>query len=235
MQRRRTVLAQSFEVIRRGIAFVASESILRVNRVPLFHACIAMRFGQDGSGSDGNAARVAFDQRFLLDENIELHGVNQQIIGLNSELLERRGHGLTAGLVDVPGINALGVDLRDSPSDGMFVNAGGKLRAAVGSKFLGIVETNNAALGIKNDRGGDNGPKKRAAAGFIETGDAHPAKLPRGSLETGRAETAHWTKILARRERARCVVSFVTQSNHRINAHGPPRGEPGREERDTGE
>lgn len=70
MKRRGTVLAQGFEVVGSGVALVAREAVLRIHGVPLFHASVAMRFGEDGSGGDGNAARVAFDERFLLDENI---------------------------------------------------------------------------------------------------------------------------------------------------------------------
>ena len=70
MKRRGAMLAQGFEVIGSGVALMAREAVLRVHGVPLFHASVAMRFGKDGSGGDGNAARVAFDERFLLDENV---------------------------------------------------------------------------------------------------------------------------------------------------------------------
>ena len=74
----------------------------------------------------------------------------------------------------------------------------GKFRAAFGGKFFRVIETNNASLGIENDRGGNDWAEERAAAGLIETGDAHPAKLSRRSLETGRAESVHCAEILAR-------------------------------------
>lgn len=80
----------------------------------------------------------------------------------------------------------------------MLVNTSGEFRAALGGKFFRIVEPDNTALGIENDRGGDDGAKESAATGFIETGDAHPAKLSRLSLETGRAKSAHCAEILAR-------------------------------------
>src|SRR5271154_1436813 len=118
MQWRRTVLAESFEVIGRGVALVPSKSVLRVNHVPLFHAGIAMRFGEDGRGGDGNAAGVAFDERILLDEDVELPGVDEQIIRLNGELLQGRSHGLAAGLIDVSRIDALGGDFSEGPGDG---------------------------------------------------------------------------------------------------------------------
>ncbi len=115
MQWRRTVLAQGFQMIGCCVAFVASEAILRVDDVPLFHASVAMSLGQDGGSGDGNTASVAFDQRLLLDENVELHGVNEQVIWLDRKLLQGGSHSLAAGLIDVPRVDALGVDFRDGP------------------------------------------------------------------------------------------------------------------------
>src|SRR5712692_5253625 len=64
-------LPKSFEVIGRGVTFVPGEAVLGKHGVPLFHASVAVCLGQNGSSGDGNAARVAFDERLLLDENIE--------------------------------------------------------------------------------------------------------------------------------------------------------------------
>ena len=130
------MLAQGFEVIGSGVALMARETVLRVHGVPPFHASVAMRFGEDGSGGDGNAARVAFDERFLLDENIELHGVDEQIIRLDGQLLQGSGHGLAAGLIDVPGVDALGIDFRDGPGESVLANAHGKFRTALRGKFF---------------------------------------------------------------------------------------------------
>ena len=192
MKRRRTVLAQSLQMVGSGVALVAGEAILRINGVPLFHASVAMRFGKDGGSGDGNTAQVAFDERFLLNENIELHGVDKQIIRLDGELLQRGGHCLATGLIDVPSIDALGVDFRDGPGECMLVNARGKFRTAFRGEFFRIVEADNAAFGIENHRGGDDRAEERAAASLIETGDAHPAELSRRSLETGGAQAAHF-------------------------------------------
>ncbi len=109
------MLTQSFEMVGSGVTFVASESVLRVNGVPLFHARVAMGFGKDGSRCYGNAARVAFDEGLLLDENVELHGINEQIIRLDRELLQGGGHSLAAGLIDVPCVDALGIDFSNGP------------------------------------------------------------------------------------------------------------------------
>lgn len=109
------MLAKGFQMIGRGVPFVPGEAVLRVDGVPFFHAGVAMRLCEDGGSGDGNAARIALDERFLLHQNVELHGVDQQIIGLDGELLQRRGHGLAAGLINVPGVDALRVDFRYRP------------------------------------------------------------------------------------------------------------------------
>ena len=129
-------MAKSFEMIGCGVTFVARKAVLRVDRIPPFHAGVAMCFSEDGSSGDGNTPRVAFDEGLLLDENIELHGVDQQIVRLDGELLQSGGHGLAAGLIDIPGVDALGIDFRDGPGERMLVDACGKFHAALGGKFL---------------------------------------------------------------------------------------------------
>jgi hypothetical protein len=223
MKRRRAVPSEGFEVVGSGVTLVAREAILRVDSVPLFHARVAMSFGEDRGGGDRYAACVALDERLLLDLNIQLHGVDEQIIRLDGKLFESGSHGLAAGLIDIPGVDALGIDFRNGPGESVFVNACGKFGAAFSGEFLRIVEADNATLGIENNCGGDDGAEESAAAGFIETGDAHPAKLSRRSLETGRAEAAHCAEILARRPEL--VRSLVSQCDDGIDPGGAPRGE----------
>jgi hypothetical protein len=79
----------------------------------------------------------------------------------------------------------------------VFPYARGKFRAALSGKFFRIVEADNAPLGIEDDGGGNDRAKQRSTAGFVNAGDARPAQLARRSLETGRAESAHWFAILA--------------------------------------
>ena len=144
-----------------------------------------MRFGEDGGSSNGNAARVTFDEGFLFDENVELHGVDQEIVGNDAKLLKRGGHGLAAGLINVPGVDAGGINFGDGPRERVLANAEGEFSAALVRNFFGVVEADNAALGIEDDGGGDDGTEESAAAGFVNAGDARPAEFARGSLKTG--------------------------------------------------
>src|SRR5260370_29644829 len=136
VQRRWTMLAQSLQVISRSVALVARQAILRIDCIPLFHAGVTVRFRQDRGGSDRNAAAVAFDQRFLFDQDIELEGVNQQVIRDDGKLLQGRGHSLTAGLVDVPRVDALRIYLRDRPGQRVDADALSQLRAPLRRKLF---------------------------------------------------------------------------------------------------
>src|SRR5262249_48571020 len=189
VERRWAEAAEGFHVFVRGVALVLSETVTGVRGVEFFEARVAMGFGKDGSGGDGNAPGVALDEGFLLDQHIELHGVDEQIVRNDRELLEGSGHGLAAGLIDIPSVDAGSVDFGDCVSKSMFANAEGKFAAAFGSKFFGVVKANDAALVIENDGCSDNGAEQGPATGFVDAGDARPAKLARGSLKPGRAET----------------------------------------------
>ena len=129
---RGTMLAESLKMVARGVTLVAREAILRIDGVPFFHAGVAVGLGEDGGCGDGDAASIAFDEGFLLDEDIKLHGVDEKIVRYDTELLKRGGHGLAAGLINVPGVDALGIHFGDGPGEGVFANALGELHAAAG-------------------------------------------------------------------------------------------------------
>src|SRR5256885_16189675 len=185
MKRCRAETAEGFEVNGSAVTFVLGEAVAGKIGVEFIEARIAVSFGKNGGGGDGNAARVPFDKRFLFDEDVELHGVDQEIVGNDGKLLERSGHGLAAGLIDVPCIDAGGINFGDGPGEGVLADAGGKIIAAFGRNFLGIVEADNAALGIEDDGGGNDRTEKSATAGFVNASDARPAEFARGSLKTG--------------------------------------------------
>src|SRR5271156_989012 len=131
MKRRGAGRGEPPQMIGSAIAFVPGEAVLRIDEVPFFHASVTMSFGEDGSRGDGNTPGIAFDEGFLLDEDIELHGVDEQVIRLDRKLLESGGHGLAAGLVDVPGVDSLSIDFGDCPGERMLADAGGKFQAAL--------------------------------------------------------------------------------------------------------
>ncbi len=195
MEGRRAMLAKGFEMAGRAVALVAGEAVLRIDGVPLLHSRVPMRFREDRGCRDGDAAGIALNQGFLLDQDVELHRVNEQVIRRNRQLLQRCGHRLARGLVNVPRVDALRVHFGDRPRERVFTDARRELRAAFGRELFRIVEADDAPLGIENYRGGNDRTKQRAASGFINAGDAHPAQFARRSLETGGAESAHWLGV----------------------------------------
>ncbi len=98
---------------------------------------------------------------------------------------------MAAGLVDIPGVNALGVDFSDGPGEGVFTDARGELGATIRSEFFGVVETDDAAFGIEDYGGGSDWAEEGAAAGFVDAGDAHPAQLAGGAFESGATLARH--------------------------------------------
>jgi predicted transcriptional regulator len=103
----------------------------------------------------------------------------------------------------------------------MLANFLGEFCAALGGEFFGVVQADDSALGVENDRGGDDGAKQRATAGFVETRNARPAEFARRSLKTGRAESAHTKEevmpgaILARKTRR----TLVFRQANTLTAH----------------
>jgi len=109
-----------------------SQAILRIDGVPFFHAGISVGLGQDRCSRNRDAARVTLDQGFLLDHHVELHRVNQQVVGPDGELFKRRLHRLAAGLIDIPRVNALRVYFGNGPGNRVLMNPLGKLGSPFG-------------------------------------------------------------------------------------------------------
>ena len=191
MQRGGAEFAQGFEMFGGAVAFIFGEVVLGELLVEFAHTAVALGFGEDGGGGDGNGAGVAVNQRFLFDEDIEFDSIEQQVIRSHGEFRESGGHGLAAGLQDVPCVDAAGIAFGDGPCERVLANFLSELFAAIGSELFGIVEADDAAGGIEDNGGGENGTEERAAACFVETGDARPARLSRQPLEPRVAPSGH--------------------------------------------
>ena len=98
-----------------GIPFMLGQAVLRIYPVPFIHHAVAFDFGDDGRRGNGHGKRIAVNQRFLLDEHIQLHCIQQKIIWRNSKLPERLGHGLAARLINIPRVNPARIDLCEGP------------------------------------------------------------------------------------------------------------------------
>ena len=115
MMRRGAVQSQCGKMIGSGVSFVLPQAILWVDQIPFDHQAITLDFCQDGGGRDRDGTRIAVNQRFLFNQFIKPHRIQQQIIGSNFQQRQSLGHCLPAGLVDIPRVDAARVDLRHAP------------------------------------------------------------------------------------------------------------------------
>lgn len=191
MQRGRTEQAERFEVVGCAVAFILREAVLRIELIELEHAAVAIDFGEDGRGSDRDGARVAVNDRFLFDGQIEFDGVEQKVIGKGTQLRNSRNHRLAAGLINIPGVDAAGVDFGDGPGERVLADTAGELDAAFVREFFRVIEADDAALGIEDDSSGEHGTEEGTAASFVEAGDALPTVLSRDALVARAAEPCH--------------------------------------------
>ena len=187
--------AKGFEMIGRAVAFVGSQIVLRIGSVQLLDELVARHFCQDGGRGDGDGAGVAVDERFLREGKVEFDGVEEEIVGRNGELGDGQSHGLAAGLENVPGVDAGGFHLGNSPGYGTFADEWSELSATFGREFFRIIEAANDAPGVENGRSGNYGAEQSAATGFVEAGDAEPAGLARQTFETRGTEAAHHREV----------------------------------------
>ena len=124
-------------------------------------------FGDDGGGGDGERERVAVEEAGLGARVVEAHGVNQQVVGRESEALDGGEHGDARGLVDVDAVDGLGVHLGDGDGEGAAADMAVEPLALLAVELLGVREAGageGADAGWEDDCGGDDGAEERAAA-----------------------------------------------------------------------
>ena len=80
------------------------------------------------------------NQSFLLDGKIEFERVEEEIIRKRLKLRNGGDHCLPAGLIDVPGVYAAGINFGDGPGQSVLADALGENEASLVFNFLGIIE-----------------------------------------------------------------------------------------------
>jgi len=187
---------EGLQVVGRSVALVLSQPVLRVELIELFHAVVALDLCKNRCCGDRNRPRVSVNQGLLFNREIKLESIEEQVVRKRTQLRDGGDHCLSAGLVDVPGIDAAGIDLGRGPCQGVLADAVREFAATLGSQLLGIVEPYDAALGIQDDGCGYDGSEERTSARFIESGDALPTAVSRFALVSGAAEASHRLRIL---------------------------------------
>src|ERR1041385_2842976 len=150
------------------------------------HQEIAVDLRHDGSRGDGDTSRVAVDQRNLRHlQRFDGHGVEQQHVRADVQILHRLGHGQLAGAEDVDGIDGPRLDHTDSygPGAAEDVTAGGD--SVIEVEDLGVVDADHGRLAVEDDRGGDDRAGQTAAADLVRTGDGAKTKIAEPGLDRG--------------------------------------------------
>ena len=80
MQRRRTILHQSCQMLRRAVALVRSQTILGKHGIPLAHHSVAFDFGKNRSRRNRSRKRIPVDDGFLRQIAIQPQRIDQKMI-----------------------------------------------------------------------------------------------------------------------------------------------------------
>ena len=188
MVRRWAVHPESFQMLWRGIAFVAGKSILRIDLVPIIHDAVALDLGNNRGRCNGNGAGITVNERLLLAADVKHHRVNQEVVRRKRQGFDCGRHSLAAGLIDVPSVDARRVHFRDRPGERVLANARREFFAVFGSEFLGIVEADDSPSGIQDYGRRYDRAEERATSYFVNSCDSLPTVLPCKALVARGAE-----------------------------------------------
>jgi hypothetical protein len=184
------VVGEGSAVLGGGIALVGGEAVLGVEEVEVSHEGVAVDFGDDGGGGDGEGERVAVEEAGLgagvgyLGE-VEEHGVDEEVVGGEGEALDGEEHGEAGGLVDVEAVDGGGVDFGDGEGEGVLADLAVEELALVLGELLGVFEAEAGEGGGargEDDGGGDDGAEEGSSTDFVDTGDEGEAVVAEGLL-----------------------------------------------------
>jgi hypothetical protein len=178
MGRRRAEATEGFEMLGGGISFMDRESVAGIKPVQFGHGPVAEDFRDNASGRDGVTAAVALDEGSLR----ERHRAHEQAV---DQHVDRRGiqsgkgevHGAVGGAQDVGGVDGGRVNFGDGERELVMKDTFEEAFALSVTQLLGIVQSDQV-LGQtvvdptdgQDHGGGHHGPRQRAAAGLIDSG-----------------------------------------------------------------
>ncbi len=179
------VLAEGAAVLWRGVALMGGEPVLRVESVQLAHERIAVNFGNDGGGGDGEGERVAVEEPGLGAGVVDAQGVDEEVIGRAGKSVDRGEHGEAGGLVDVDPVDGLGVDGGDRDGESAAFDAFVEPFPIFAGELFGVGEAGageGAAVAREDDGSGDDGAKECATADLVHAGDGLKAVVAKRLL-----------------------------------------------------
>ena len=187
VERGGAVLGDGGAVLAGGISGVARPAILRMLPVEVGHVVVAVGFGQNGGGGDGEVAGVALDEggvRQGLGEEgevgaveggtgavgVEAVAVDDDKLGAHFEAVEGAVHGQNGGVEDVDFVDFPRRHHPHRPGQRIALHLPSQGVTAGGGELFGVVERRVAVVGRQDDGGGIDRTGQTTAAGFVATG-----------------------------------------------------------------
>src|ERR1043165_535212 len=148
---------------------IVRETVDGVEVMIRLHQQIAVDLRHHGSRYNGAASAVALDERDLRHlEVLEQHGVEEEDVGAEGEILDRLVHGQLAGAEDVDAVAGGGLDAEE----------------------VGVVDAEEGRLAGEDDAGGDDGAGQTAAADLVRAGDGPKTEIAEPALDGGKLRDA---------------------------------------------
>ena len=180
----RAVRFQSGLVSLCRVAPIVSEIVNGVTLMIRLHQQIAIDLRHDGSGGDGDASAIAFDQRNLRHlDRLEPHGVEEEDVGTNGKVFDRMRHGELAGAKDVDAIDGVALDDADGDGARAMQDEAAEREAVFVRDLLGIIDAKKCRLVIEDHAAGDDGTGQAAAAHLVRAGDGAKTKIAEPALD----------------------------------------------------
>ncbi len=163
----------------RGVTLVPAESILRVKGVDFLHDPVARDLGEDARGCNGKTEFVSPNDRSMRRGEIwNRKAIDQDVFGRRGQGADRLAHRAMSCPEDIDCIDGDYILDRYCP---MHMRGAGDLHEQLRPEFwrqlLGIIQAAETAMLEENYRRGDDRPRERTAARFINTGDKENAPL----------------------------------------------------------
>jgi hypothetical protein len=182
-----------------SITFMLAETILWKLRAKVTHDPVACDLGDYAGSSDAQADAITVDDGGLWKwKRDHRQSVNQHVLWRFDERFNRQAHGAVARAQNVDAIDLDGINNTDSPSDfGSGDEFAVDFLAQFRRELFGIVQATMTEFLWENHCGRDDWTRQRAAARFVNPGNARDSNGAELFLVTKSAAPIHPRKSLA--------------------------------------
>jgi hypothetical protein len=170
-------------VFLRPVPFVPHESISGVPLVVVPHEAIPRHFRHDGSGRDGETARVTSDDRRDRDVRRGIPiPVDEQMVGPEPESIDRHTHGTECGVKNVDVVDDFRFNNAHTDGQRVAENLRVGLFPLVFPQYLRVADAFKDQIVGEQRRSGHDRPGKRTPPGLVDPCNVHYPPTPEHSL-----------------------------------------------------